>query len=352
MKTNFSDNQNWIFSGMNWIYLMACAIATLLAETAPNASAALLSYEGFDYPTGDSVVGKTGGTGFSAAWIINGGAGVATNQADSLSYRDSVGNTLVTSGGSLFLQGVKTDNGAAAQPSRTLPYSRGTNTGGTDNTNTWISFLAVRQGPSTNVYPFNPYPRSASISLYNTGAERLGMGNTTPANGGISNVVSLVPLGNTNRPSSVIYSQTNLIVVRVDHITGAALDNAHLFVNPPLGIEPSINDAATNTIGQFDFTFNRIRPFAGGDRSLSVGTPYAEVILDEIRIGETFADVTPFNPALQIMRNGSNVVLTWSGTNHLQSSSDVVGTYTDVTGATSPFTTNTSNASLFFRLFN
>ena len=143
-------------------------------------------------------------------------------------------------------------------------------------------------------------------------------------------------------------------MVRIDHISGATLDNAYLFVNPLLGSEPSIANADTNSLGAFDFSLNRIRPFAGGDRSASAGTPYAQLVIDEIRIGETFADVTPLNPALQIVRNGTDVVLTWSGTNHLQSSTLVTGPYTNaaIPEATSPYTNNISNASLFFRLFN
>ena len=142
--------------------------------------AALLCYEGFNYPAGDSIVGKTGGSGFSAGWILNGGGGVSTNLANSLSYRDVAGNTLVTSGGSLFLQGATVDSPSslAAQPSRTFSFARGTNAGATDGVPTWFSFLAVRQGPVTNATAFNPtgnpYPRSAGVSLYNTSAEKLG----------------------------------------------------------------------------------------------------------------------------------------------------------------------------------
>ncbi len=41
--------------------------------------------------------------------------------------------------------------------------------------------------------------------------------------------------------------------------------------------------------GEFDF--NRFRPFAG---NVSGTTPFAQLLFDELRVGETFADVTPF----------------------------------------------------------
>jgi hypothetical protein len=313
---------------------------------------ALLSYEGFDYPSGDSVVGKNGGSGFSQAWQLNSSGGVFTNRGASLSYTDAQGNRLVTTGGSLFLQGAMVDaaNSAAAQPNRSLSYARGTNAGAIDGVTTWVSLLAVRQGPITNFFPGDVYPRSANMSLYNNTTEKLGIGNTTPANGAASNVVTILPGGINPRASAIPYSQTNLIVVRIDHVAGAALDNAYLFVNPPLGSAPALTDAATNSIGEFDFSFNRIRPFAGGDRSTASSSPYAELILDEIRIGETFADVTPFIPPLSIRRINNSAILSWPGNATLQSASNVTGAYAPIPGATSPYTNNSSDPARFYRL--
>jgi len=53
--------------------------------------------------------------------------------------------------------------------------------------------------------------------------------------------------------------------------------------------------------------------------------------------------------ALSIRSQGSNIVLSWPvGT--LQSATSVTGPYTDVSGATSPYTTPSSGAARFFRL--
>ncbi|MDB6124104.1 MAG: hypothetical protein JWQ71_3097 [Pedosphaera sp.] len=330
-------------------------VTLIFLAAAQGIHAALLSYEGFNYPSGSNLVGQNGGTGFGAnAWLLNSsGASISTNRPDSLSYTDASGNSLVTSGGSVFLQGLTTGN-TASQPNRLLGYSRGTNSGGADGVTTWVSFLAVRRGLTTNstIVPNNPYPRSANLSLYNSvssNSEKLAMGNTsnTP-----SNTVALLPVGNIAniQTTTVSYSQTNLIVVRIDHNVGAN-DDAYLFVNPPLGSQPGIGLANASSLSSFDFSFNRIRPFAGGDQSANQ-QPFAELILDEIRIGETYEDVTPFIPKLSVAHIGSSLVLTWSGIFNLQSATNVTGPYVPVSGATSLYTNNLSAALQFFRLSN
>ena len=54
---------------------------------------------------------------------------------------------------------------------------------------------------------------------------------------------------------------------------------------------------------------------------------------------------------ISIRREGSNVILSWPGSQILQASTNVVGTYLDVVSATSPFTNSIAPAgSCFFRL--
>jgi hypothetical protein len=54
---------------------------------------------------------------------------------------------------------------------------------------------------------------------------------------------------------------------------------------------------------------------------------------------------------LHIQSSGANVVLTWNDASfNLQSATIVTGPYTTISGATSPFTTNTISAQQFFRL--
>ena len=55
-------------------------------------------------------------------------------------------------------------------------------------------------------------------------------------------------------------------------------------------------------------------------------------------------------PTVKITSDGTNLTITYTGT--LQSADTVNGGYTDVTGASSPYTVNTSTGSKFFRARN
>jgi pectate disaccharide-lyase len=265
--------------------LPVLAVASCLVSTP--ARGALLAYEPFTNAPGTAIIGSGGGFGFSGLWQANGSGGVATNTSYALGYTDPEGNTLIASGGAGFFQGLTSAN-TSMQPTRSMASPRGTN--GADGVTTWISFVAVRQGPA--VAGDNPYPRGANVP-HDLGAgalQKLAIGNST---GAATNTVGLIPQGNAGnlRPSRILFSATNFIVVRIDHAAGSANDSAYLFVNPGLAVEPLPAQADTNSQGAFDFSFDRLRVFAGGNASAA--QPYAELVLDEYRIGETFADVTP-----------------------------------------------------------
>jgi len=104
------------------------------------------------------------------------------------------------------------------------------------------------------------------------------------------------------------------VVVRIDHINGGN-DSAWLFVNPDLAVEPSTNAASASSLGGFDFSFDRVRVFAGGSNTLA--QPYAEMVVDEYRVGETYADVTPILPRLRLLprgRSSSPTPCSWPAT--------------------------------------
>lgn len=311
------------------LLLTALGGATLIAQPG-RIQAALLAYEPFTNAPGTALIGSAAGFGFDGAWQnYSSSQGVATNTATSLDYTDALNRQLATSGGAGFFQGLTSANNSM-QPIRLFSFSRGTN--GTDGVTTWISFVAVRQGPS--IAGNNPYPRGANIPHdLNTGnLQKLAIGNSS---GAATNTVGLIPTGSAGnlKRSEVPFSQTNFIVVRIDHVPGAN-DNAYLFVNPTLGLEPSLAEADTNTLGAFDFSFDRVRVFAGGHNGSS--QPYAEFIVDEYRLGETYQDVTPYvgappPPALAITNaalSGANIVLTGiggtaGGTYHLLAGSEL-----------------------------
>lgn len=263
--------------------------AALTVTPAPGYNASLLAYEGFNYTAGTDLSGQSGGYGWSNSWTtgIVGDTVISNANSSSLNYTDALGNTLLTSGNTFFYSAASLASGDS-RTFRDLPVTRGA-----DNTTTWIAFLGRRSGPTTNLTS-NPYPRGATpISLYSGGTEKLGIGNSS---GVASNTWSLIPAGATAnlRASASSFSNLSLVVVRIDHKPGN--DDAYLFINPVLDSEPQPAQAAAQSLGAFDFSFNRIRPFVGANDAAN-GRPYAELLTDEIRIGNTFASVTPFQPS-------------------------------------------------------
>src|SRR5688500_5758254 len=108
-------------------------------------------------------------------------------------------------------------------------------------------------------------------------------------------------------------TQQALIVLCIDHLGDATVnDNLHMWVNPDLGSTPDIATASARSIGGFNFSFDRIRPFVGGNDTGNGGRPYAELSFDEFRVGNTFQTVVPFVSDLTQPFNPIAVV---SGTN-------------------------------------
>jgi hypothetical protein len=264
--------------------LSLSVVGALILSTAAG-HAALLAYEPFTNATGTAIIGSGDGVGFNGVWQSNSSQGTATNTGYGLTYTDAASNSLSTAGGQVF-QGLTTTNNNM-QPIRLFNFSRGTN--GTDGTTTWISFLVARQGP-IGTLSGNSYGRGANVPHdLNTGAlQKLAIGN---GSGATSNTVALIPQGNganIKGATNLFGGMTNFVVVRIDHIAGAANDNAYLFVNPPLNAEPALGSAGAISTNGFDFSFDRLRVFAGERQR---GATLRRDDCDEYRIGETYADV-------------------------------------------------------------
>jgi hypothetical protein len=108
----------------------------------------------------------------------------------------------------------------------------------------------------------------------------------------------------------------------------------------------------TSNDGTFDN--NRIIKFVDTGAG-STGTVIASAGVNQtfrgIHFGPVASAATVASPVLLVSRNGGNVILSWIGTFTLQASTNVVGTYTNIVGVTSPYTNSTSSpAQLFFRL--
>jgi hypothetical protein len=82
----------------------------------------------------------------------------------------------------------------------------------------------------------------------------------------------------------------------------------------------------------------------------------ATMLVDDLKVGLSFAAVTgmnvvPVSNSLVAQHNAKNLILRWSDAAFgLQAAPAVSGTYTNVPGATSPYTNDLSASPKFFRL--
>jgi hypothetical protein len=298
---------------MSWtrVRLQFCGVAAALCAgmlAARPAQAVLVAYDGFDYATGD-LAAQNGGSGFTNAWTrANGTGSVVTG---GLTYTDSQGNQLAVSGNHAFFSGVS-GNGDF---SRDIAMQ-----GATDGVTTWWSFISQRLSPhATND---ENLARASSLQIRNTvtttpSVERLAVGKGTTASPSVTSTWSMLhsgAVGNAVQTTKPILDQA-FLVVRIDHAGDSTVADtgAWLWVNPRLDQVPNIANAdasytSTTTPAAIDFSFNRIRAFAGNTAS---GSVYAEMSIDEIRVGTTFADVAPIAgapPTINANFNGVNGV--------------------------------------------
>jgi len=256
------------FSRNKILVTVALAFAISLAAT----KAALVLYEGFDYPSATSFTGSTGGTGWSGAWTLAGGTGGVVG-TPGFGYTDAGGDILTTSGN----YGSANSSGAG-----TLSLTRtfAAITSGT----VWMSFLA--NGSTGNF--------SVGVQLFNGSG---GNGVVIGKNSNATNKTDwgIRPLGNGAISSDFVdsgvampgTSGTPTLVVLAVTLSGSGLTNhndvVQVFLNPSLNSTPTTPDAtfSTATIG----SLSKI-----GANSASGST----FNLDEFRLGSSFADVTPY----------------------------------------------------------
>jgi hypothetical protein len=245
--------------------LMKTTIFTLLLAALPFASAeaALTAYEGFDYTSqfNNRLNGAgTAGDGWAGAWTGTNNNNVLVSP--SLSY------------GALDTEGWRVQFGAAG-------YSRGlSSTVGSGST--YISFMIE----SDNTTSGNRWTGLTLLSGGTSGTEVLSIGDIDGGDFGASISVGGLA-GDTTTASAAGTSllTQRFLVARIDFNASGSSENVSLFVDPDLSSEPGTADATLTNIADFSFDAIRIHrgPTSGGNWTN----------LDEIRIGTTWADVTP-----------------------------------------------------------
>jgi hypothetical protein len=253
-------------------FLKAACLTAAICLVPTASEAALLVYEGFDYPAGN-LRGQNGGSG-SIGW---GGAwtqqdNTTTGSAGSVVAGSMEYSTLVTSGNRAS---IPQTSGNAGRDWRYF----GSTISGLVHPEIWISFVIQSSSDGAN---------HAGIGLFNNTSHTVGTEMTTIGKGSGDTwgyATGLSSAGNFSQ-SSTTPTTLSLLVYRfeTDAVTGRA--TSHLWVNPSLGSTPATASADAFWAQQSgQFAFNRIR--------VSHAQAGATLSVDELRVGTSFADVAP-----------------------------------------------------------
>ena len=249
MRITHTARRNLVAGGLAWLWLAA----------ALPGHGALLAYEPFDYPPGTPLVGRTNGFGFKAPWAPGG-------------YNAKLYRLFRVKTGALNYPGLATEghahiSGEAAPAQGIAGMGRllATNLG-TANTTCYLSFLHRPDGEG----------EFASIVLGTGAGNELAIGKSASTGeyyisnrGGVGRVLSGVPS---------VAGQTRFLVVKMEFHEGP--DRFTLYIDPkPGSAEPAngyVKDDLDLTYADTIFLYSR--------------TAWS---VDEIRLGTTWADVTP-----------------------------------------------------------
>jgi hypothetical protein len=254
------------------LFSLLVASSTFLFPTA--AEAVLLAYDGVDYaPAGSDLLGNAGGFGFSTAWRP-GGFNASNNanydvQGGSLSF----GN-LLTSGNRVQSAAVGAISGLTRDLSTPL---------GMPGTTRYVSFLLRPEG-TLHGGAFNGFfglvleqPAEPELFIGKPGAAAIDR-YVLEDRGGALQVASAV---------APVVGETVFIVLKAEFAAGN--DRFTLYVNPTPGAAEPVAGVVKNNSN------------VGNVSGLTIYSTGAFSI-DELRLGETFADVTPIpEPAATVM---------------------------------------------------
>lgn len=236
----------------------------------PHARADLNAYEPFDYPTG-GVVGRSGGGsfGFSSPWAPGGFN--ASQSSNFLVATDSLERGLLATDGGRLTSG-STSVISGVTRNLTTPI-------GAAGTTRYVSFLVEPQAP-LHQGVFNGF---LGLLFETAGEPELFIGK--PGGGAIGNYVLEDRGGSGQSVSNYLTTpgETALLVVKAE-FTPIGNDRFTLYVNPV----PGMPEPASASVIKSDAN-------VGSVTGLTVYSTGA-FSLDEIRLGTTFADVTPVVP--------------------------------------------------------
>ena len=303
---------------------LAVMVSLAVLAMAGIANASLIAYEPFNYTAGSFANGTAAtGTGFAGNWTC-GAAG--------------------TIGTGLTYTGLPAANNALSSPSRSRQYvsfssslSSGTK---------YISFLFTQTGNNGGnwggVYFLNGGTGlfyGFGLSPYSSSQGYPGLGSTTTAGTTVQGGIGLQTSTHLQN-----FNSTYLIVLRIDFNTSGANDTVTVYVNPAANAS-SPGVSADQTYSLFDV--GTITGIGVNDQDGGFA-----VLVDEIRVGDTYGDVvgyvsTPPNPptGLNATPAANLVSLSWTAATgsptgyNVKRSTVSGGPYTTVGTTTAPTVT-------------
>ena len=241
---------------MNLVQVASAGL--VLAIASGNAAAGPYVYEGFNYTSGQQVNLLNGGTNFANAWQA--AEPDYTIQSGSLAYED-----LATSGNSATFS---ESNIAGSEASRSV-LGKGL---GNDGTTSWVSFLWDPGALATNgLMEFSIEGMDVGMTGQNKGFYAVGAGTALES--------STVPIA---------ANQTVFVAIEMQFNSDPkGMDTATIFFDPTPGL-------TTPDVAGLTWTQNFSSSITDLFFDAADGQSYS---FDEIRIGNTYGDVSPVNIA-------------------------------------------------------
>jgi hypothetical protein len=213
-----------------------------------------LAYDGFDYTAGESIDGKNGGEGWNNAWDITSVNGTITIKSNGLQY-----STLPVNGNCINVVPATETPSVGLRRDLIDQY-------GLDATPLWIGFLV--RGNTVGVGHFFLVPNEFNLAP----GKRWG---------------NAFAFNNNSSPKTMQQGETHFVVAKYECRAGS--DDAYLWIDPPLGSEPSTansdvsrSDSNLGTARRLDFNIqgygfgdydiDELRVASSWDKLISLGT--------------------------------------------------------------------------------
>ncbi len=270
---------------------------TLSAATASFSRAEILFYDGFHYDPGEDALEQ------QLRWAVTRTPGASSDVvAGNLTYVDGSGNTLHSAGNHVRVDTV--DEGPQTENLSDLDLQSPFNPQGNVR---WLSVVMQKLTPSLRVVGVSLRGLDNVFDPPDTNTtpdEFLNIGTNTNQDPQNFRIVNRAQAGTfTSSATSPISAYTrSFLLVKIEmNVDGTDRERYTLWVNPGLATEPAAGSGFSFTSLRSDFAawsdVKVVRITAG--EALN-GQPATDMLVDELRIGETFADVTPHEPSFAV----------------------------------------------------